>query len=146
MRIGVRDFLGLPTAGFYNPGNHILHHMPGGPVLQGVAEKAAFLRGFHLSLLGRVLAAKVYLLSKVWYTAAARHLPSSVLKQLNRIVFNYIHGSAPRDRSVPGRLSRGLLSRPPAHGGAGVPLIAEAAVSLSLCLCDELLPPFVAFS
>jgi hypothetical protein len=29
MRIGVRDFLGLPTTGFYNPGNHILHHMPG---------------------------------------------------------------------------------------------------------------------
>ena len=100
-----------------------------GPVLQGVAEKAAFLRGFHLSLLGRVLAAKVYLLSKVWYTAAARHLPSSVLKQLNRIVFNYIHGSAPRDSSVPGRLSRELLARPPAHGGAGVPIIAESAAA-----------------
>ena len=29
MRIGVRDFLSLPTTGFYNPCNHILHHMPG---------------------------------------------------------------------------------------------------------------------
>jgi hypothetical protein len=100
-----------------------------GPVLQGVAEKAALLRGFHLSLLGRVLAARVYLLSKVWFTAAALHLPSPTLKQLNRIVFNYIHGSAPRDRSVPGRLSRELLARPPAHGGAGVPNVAESAAA-----------------
>ena len=98
-----------------------------GPVLQGVAEKAALLRGFHLSLLGRVLAARVYLLSKVWFTAAAIHLPNSTLKQLNRIVFNFIHGSAPRDRSVPGRLSREVLARPPAHGGAGVPNVAESA-------------------
>ena len=46
---------------------------------------------------------------------------------MNRIVFNFIHGSAPRDRSVPGRLSREVLARPPAHGGAGVPNVAESA-------------------
>ena len=84
-----------------------------GPVLQGVAEKIALLQSFHLSLLGRVLAARVYLLSKVWFTAAALYLPSPTLRQLNRMVFNYIHGSStPQDRSIPGRLSRELaLSR-----------------------------------
>ena len=101
-----------------------------GPVLQGVAEKIALLQSFHLSLLGRVLAARVYLLSKVWFTAAALYLPSPTLGQLNRMVFNYIHGSStPRDRSIPGRLSRELLARPPAHGGAGVPNVAESAAA-----------------
>ena len=98
-------------------------------VLDGLAAKIACVRKTHLSLIGRALVARVYLCSRLWYVAAAVHLPDAIAVQINRMVYNYINGSERMDRTKAGRLSRARLQRSIANGGVGAVNIAPVALS-----------------
>ena len=98
-------------------------------VLDGLAAKIVSVRKIHLSLTGRALVARVYLCSRLWYVAAAVHLPDAIVAQINRMVYNYINGSARTDRTKAGRLSRACMQRSIANGGVGAVDIAAVALA-----------------
>jgi len=98
-------------------------------VLDGLAAKIADVRKIHLSLTGRALVARVYLCSRLWYVAAAVHLPDAIVAQINRMVYNYINGSARTDRTKAGRLPRARMQRSVANGGVGAVNIAPVALA-----------------
>ena len=98
-------------------------------VLDGLAVKIAWVRKIHLSLLGRALVARVYLCARLWYVAAAVHLPTTIIAQINRMVFNYINGSERTDRTKAGRLPRSRMQRSVADGGVGAVSIAPVALA-----------------
>ena len=95
--------------------------------LDSIASKAAFLRRFRLSLYARVVAAKAYLCSMLWFLAMVTDAGETIVHEAEQLVWNFIWKcDRIDDYSARGRITREEMCLPLAQGGMGmIPIAAQ---------------------
>lgn len=84
------------------------------PRITAVENVLSSWRQRSLSYRGKALVINALALSRIWYVASVIHMPQWVLRELNKLVFNFFW------KGKPDLVTRDVIAQPPSSGGFSV--------------------------
>ncbi|MCO5608977.1 hypothetical protein L7F22_063196 [Adiantum nelumboides] len=90
------------------------------PVMQFMRRKLCNWFSQHLSLAGRALVTNQVLLASAWYVASYWTLPGEVMRQLRRLIRNFLFGGSDGTHDARARVPWSTVTLPTSQGGLGI--------------------------
>ncbi|MCO5581462.1 hypothetical protein L7F22_035347 [Adiantum nelumboides] len=90
------------------------------PVMQSMRRKLCYWSTQHLSLVGRALVANQVLLASAWYVASCWTLHGGVMRQLRRLIRNFLYGGSNGTHDTCARVRWSTVILSTSQGGLGI--------------------------